>query len=206
MKRRITAIALLALLCADSSAASAVPYQNPALSAEERVDDLLARMTLVEKIGHIQKSEKNRTLAEMQAGDAQGIYPNLHSSGIPALIERGEIGSFLHVKNPSEANRLQAHASKSRLGIPLLIGIDAVHGNGLVRGSTIYPTPLTMASSWNVELVRRANVETARANFEFTREQFGLGQANSTQFREAQLNLLLTHNNLNNINNMLGNM
>ena len=128
-------------------------------------------MTLIEKIGqmsqyvgieHIRKSEKNMTPEEMQAGDAQGMYPNLHSSKIPALIERGEVGSFLHVKNPSEANFLQGHASKSRLGIPLIIGIDAIHGNGLVSGSTIYPTPLTMASSWNLDLVRKANVETAR--------------------------------------------
>lgn len=176
MKNEINAIACTVLLsvaaCAGTSLDSAAPdYQNPALSAEARTDDLLARMTLVEKVGqmcqfvgieHIKKTEKHLSLAEMQAGDAHGIYPDLHSSKIPGLIERGEIGSFLHVKNPAEANELQSHAAKGRLGIPLLIGIDAIHGNGLVSGSTIYPTPLTMASSWNLDLVRRANVETAR--------------------------------------------
>lgn len=147
------------------------PYQNPALADEDRVDDLLARMTLTEKVGqmcqyvgieHIARSEKHLSLEEMQAGDAHGVYPDLHSSQMPALIKSGEVGSFLHVVNPAEANRLQQYASESRLGIPLIIGIDAIHGNGLVSGSTIYPSPITMASSWNLDLVRQANIETAR--------------------------------------------
>lgn len=147
------------------------PYKNSDLSDEARVDDLLSRMTLIEKVGqmsqfvgpeHIARSEKNMTIEEMQAGDTFGIYPNLHSSQIPDVIKRGRVGSFLHVKNPSEANFLQKHASQSRLGIPLLIGIDAIHGNGLVTGATIYPSPITMASSWNLDLVKQANTETAK--------------------------------------------
>ena len=147
------------------------PYKNSDLSDEARVDDLLSRMTLIEKVGqmsqfvgpeHIARSEKNMTIEEMQAGDTFGIYPNLHSSQIPDVIKKGRVGSFLHVKNPSEANFLQKHASKSRLGIPLLIGIDAIHGNGLVTGATIYPSPITMASSWNLDLVKQANIETAK--------------------------------------------
>lgn len=182
MHIQASALLLLASLCALACTAvtptTAPPeggttpaYLDTSLADELRVDDLIERMTLVEKVGqmsqfvgleHIQKSEKHMSLAEMEAGDAHGIYPNLHSSRIPALIERGEIGSFLHVKNPGEANMLQAHAAKSRLGIPLLIGIDAIHGNGLVRGATIYPTPLSMASGWNPALVREANVQSAR--------------------------------------------
>ena len=139
-------------------------YKNPSLSDEARVDDLLSRMTLIEKVGqmsqfvgpeHIARSEKNMTIEEMQAGDTFGIYPNLHSSQIPDVIKKGRVGSFLHVKNPKEANFLQKHAIQSRLGIPLLIGIDAIHGNGLVKGATIYPSPITMASSWNLDLVEQ---------------------------------------------------
>ena len=147
------------------------PYKNPDLSDEARVDDLLSRMTLIEKVGqmsqfvgpeHIARSEKNMTIEEMQAGDTFGIYPNLHSSQIPDVIKKGRVGSFLHVKNPEEANFLQKYAIQSRLGIPLLIGIDAIHGNGLVKGATIYPSPITMASSWNLELVEQASIETAK--------------------------------------------
>ena len=151
-------------------AAPLVDYKNSSLSAEVRTDDLLSRMTLTEKVGqmcqyvgieHIKKSEKYLTLKEMQSGDAHGVYPSLHSSKMPDLIKKGEIGSFLHVVDPKEANQLQQYASESRLGIPLIIGIDAIHGNGLVNGSTIYPSPLTMASSWNLDLVRQSSVETA---------------------------------------------
>jgi beta-glucosidase len=147
------------------------PYKNPDLSDEARVDDLLPRMTLIEKVGqmsqfvgpeHIARSEKNMTIEEMQAGDTFGIYPNLHSSQIPDVIKKGRVGSFLHVKNPEEANFLQKYAIQSRLGIPLLIGIDAIHGNGLVKGATIYPSPITMASSWNLDLVEQASIETAK--------------------------------------------
>lgn len=156
--------------------AGSEPYKNPDLADEVRVDDLLSRMTLIEKIGqmsqfvgpeHIARSEKNMTLEEMQAGDTFGMYPNLHSSQIPNVIKKGRVGSFLHVKNPKEANFLQQYASQSRLGIPLLIGIDAIHGNGLVTGATIYPSPIGMASTWNLDLVKKANTETAievRAN------------------------------------------
>ena len=150
---------------------SSEPYKNPDLSDEARVDDLLSRMTLIEKVGqmsqfvgpeHIARSEKNMTIEEMQAGDTFGIYPNLHSSQIPDVIKKGRVGSFLHVKNPKEANFLQKHAIQSRLGIPLLIGIDAIHGNGLVKGATIYPSPITMASSWNLDLVEQASIQTAQ--------------------------------------------
>ena len=112
MMKTLTILLASLLFCPVSFAESGLPYQNPALSDEERVEDLIGRMTLGEKIGqmsqyvgieHIRKSEKNMTWEEMQAGDAQGMYPDLHSSKMPALIERGEIGSFLHVKNPSEA-------------------------------------------------------------------------------------------------------
>tara|TARA_B100000768_G_scaffold6005_1_gene7049 strand:+ start:3075 stop:5384 length:2310 start_codon:yes stop_codon:yes gene_type:complete len=165
----------LLLLCASLSgsifAQSVLPYKNPDLGDEARVEDLLARMTLIEKVGqmsqfvgpkHIAKSEKNLSLEQMRAGDAFGMYPNLHSSQIPKVIKAGEIGSFLHVTDPQEANLLQQYASESRLGIPLLIGIDAIHGNGLVKGATIYPSPITMASTWNLDLVKQSSAETAR--------------------------------------------
>lgn len=176
MNNLFTSTILTMGLSFSAISAGSEPYKNPDLADEVRVDDLLSRMTLIEKIGqmsqfvgpeHIARSEKNMTLEEMQAGDTFGMYPNLHSSQIPNVIKKGRVGSFLHVKNPKEANFLQQHASQSRLGIPLLIGIDAIHGNGLVTGATIYPSPIGMASTWNLDLVKKANTETAievRAN------------------------------------------
>lgn len=90
-----------------------------------------------------------------------GFYKGLHSSGVERMVIRGEIGSFLHVLTAEEANHLQKLAEQSRLKIPLLIGIDAIHGNGLVSGSTIYPSPIGMASTFAPELIEEASRQTA---------------------------------------------
>ena len=170
MTMRIFFIILSLTFFSNTVLSDILPYKDSNLSDEERANDLLSRMTLVEKVGqmcqyvgieHVKKSEKYLSIEEMQAGDAHGFYPNLHSSKMPEMIRRGEIGSFLHVVDPEEANQLQEYARESRLAIPLIIGIDAIHGNGLVRGSTIYPAPLSMASTWNTDLVRQAAQETA---------------------------------------------
>lgn len=146
-------------------------YLDASLTPEQRVADLLPRMTLEEKVGqmcqyvgidHTAESEQHMSIDELAKSDAHGFYPDLHSSQIPAFIETGKVGSFLHVLTATEANLLQRHAAQTRLGIPLLIGIDAIHGNAMVSGSTVYPTPLSMASSWNLGLVKQASVETAR--------------------------------------------
>lgn len=77
------------------------------------------------------------------------------------MVVDGKIGSFLHVLSAVEANQLQELALKSRLQIPLLIGIDAIHGNAMVRGATVYPSPITFASSFSDDLAFRIARETA---------------------------------------------
>lgn len=145
-------------------------YKNSTLGIDERVEDLLGRMTIEEKVGqmvqfvginHLKRSEKFLSIEELKKSDASGFYPNLHSSQIPDAIKSGLVGSFLHVLDVEEANTLQKHAQESRLGIPLIIGIDAIHGNAMVRGTTVYPAPLAMASSWNIDLVEKASIQTA---------------------------------------------
>ena len=77
------------------------------------------------------------------------------------MAEAGEASSFFHVVTPEEANYLQGLAQKSRLQIPLLIGIDAIHGNGLYSGATIYPTSIGQAATFDPALVERLCRETA---------------------------------------------
>ena len=163
-------ISLIGFSCQPKTADKEVLYKDANAPVELRVDDLLSRMTLEEKVGqmcqyvgieHMQQAEKSLSKAEMEKSDAQGFYPTLHSSDVEAMTRQGIIGSFLHVVNVEEANRLQALAAQSRLGIPLLIGIDAIHGTGLVRGATIYPTPIGMASSWDTAIVRESSYQTA---------------------------------------------
>jgi len=145
-------------------------YLNSKLSVEQRVEDLLNRMTLDEKIAqmcqyvgleHIREAEKVMTEKDLTDNDAMGYYPGLSSQELEDMTRKGMVGSFLHVKDPEEANALQKLAQESRLRIPLLIGIDAIHGNGLNEGATIYPTPIGMASTWEPALIERSARETA---------------------------------------------
>ena len=77
------------------------------------------------------------------------------------MVVNGKIGSFLHVLDPKESNSLQALAVKSRLKIPLIIGIDAIHGNGMVKGTTIYPSPISISSTFSDTLSYLVGIQTA---------------------------------------------
>ena len=145
-------------------------YLDPSQSVQTRVENLMSLMTLKEKVAqmcqyvgleHMRDAEKNITEEELLNGHARGFYKGLHSTGVERMVTQGEIGSFLHVLTPAEANHLQKLAEKSRLKIPLLIGIDAIHGNGLVSGSTIYPSPIGMASTFAPDLIEQASRQTA---------------------------------------------
>ena len=134
-RKTLTALSMLIAL---PLMAEQLPYQNADLSAEQRVDDLIARMTLREKAGqmcqyvgieHIKEAEQSISAKDLKNSDAHAFYPGLKPEQIPALISEGDIGSFLHVMTAVESNELQSYALKSRLGIPLIIGIDAIHGN-----------------------------------------------------------------------------
>ncbi|MFD1094561.1 glycoside hydrolase family 3 N-terminal domain-containing protein [Salegentibacter chungangensis] len=153
------------------SPAQELPYQDASLSVEERLNDLMSRMTLEEKAGqmcqyvgieHMLKASGNLTEEEMKKSDAQGFYPGIDAEDMRELVREGKIGSFLHVLHAEEANKLQKLAKESRLGIPLLIGIDAIHGDALVEGTTVYPSPISQAATWNDKLQFKASQQTAK--------------------------------------------
>ncbi|QZT37896.1 glycoside hydrolase family 3 C-terminal domain-containing protein [Halosquirtibacter xylanolyticus] len=167
----ILTLSLSLIACKEKKTPMKPIYLDESFSVNKRVEDLLSRMTLEEKIAqmcqyvgleHMKKAEQNLTKEQMEESDAHGFYPELHSSDVEEMITKGLIGSFLHVVDVNEVNHLQALAQKSRLKIPLLIGIDAIHGTGLVEGATIYPTPIGLASTWAPDLVRKVSVETAK--------------------------------------------
>ncbi len=103
------------------------------IDIERKINELLSKMTLDEKIGQLNQ----------HAGvDKEG----------EELIRKGEIGSFLGVWGADKVNKLQEIAVKeSRLGIPLIIGDDVIHGY-----HTTFPIPLAEAASWDPELVKEA--------------------------------------------------
>ena len=145
-------------------------YLDSTYSIEKRIEDLMNRMTLYEKacqmnqfvgLEHMKKAEKDLSPEDMKKSDAQGFYKGVFSDDVKQMIINGQIGSFLHVITAEEANYLQLLANKSKLKIPLLIGIDAIHGNALYRGATVYPSPITIASTWDENNSYDVGVQTA---------------------------------------------
>ncbi len=116
---------------------SETPYKNAGLGIEQRVSDLLVRMTLEEKIGQMSQAASLRSpLNDKTRGE----------------IRQGRWGSFLNAGTPDDRAEAQRIALKeTRLGIPLIFGRDVIHGY-----RTIFPIPLGQAASWDPELVGQA--------------------------------------------------
>ena len=173
MAMAVTVIIVHSCSPGEDEAGSVPAYMDASLPVERRVDDLMRRMTLEEKIGqmcqyvapeHIRMTkERYRKNNIVGKGDDQyGMYPGLSVDSLKNMVKEGKIGSFLHVKDVKEANELQRLALASRLKIPLIIGIDAIHGHAHIYGATVYPTELALASSWDTATARRIAAATAQ--------------------------------------------
>ena len=119
-----------------------MPYKNPDLPVEERIADLLGRMTLEEKVG------------QMMQLDAR-------SADLDELIVNKHVGSVLHTRPEDLPRVVEAVDTKTRLNIPVLIGDDCIHGYSFWPGATIFPEQLGMAVSWDPEKVQAAGRATA---------------------------------------------
>jgi len=170
MKNLLIALLCLPMIGFGQNQKSTIAYLNSSLSVDKRIHDLMSRMTLYEKacqmnqfvgIEHMKKAEKDLSAEDMKKSDTQGFYKGVFSDDVNEMIINGQIGSFLHVVTAKEANYLQELAYKSKLKIPLLIGIDAIHGNALYEGATVYPSPITIASTWDETNSYSVGVQTA---------------------------------------------
>jgi len=155
-RRRASVLSIICLLCVASflaqisSAQSAAPQtKNEAVNAnpldapglEEKVDALLQKMTLEEKIGQ---------LVQYSAGQATG--PTSGRTDDRDMIRKGQVGSLFNVTGARETNTLQRIAvENSRLKIPLIFGLDVIHGF-----RTSFPIPLGLAATWEPEIVEKA--------------------------------------------------
>ena len=168
---RICLFAVLLISLPSINTLTASSHKIGALVAyEQRVQDLMAQMTLTEKIGqmcqyvglnYLSASSAEMTAEEVLNSDSQAAYKEFKIKDIAQMVVDAKIGSFLHVLTAEEANKLQALAQQSRLGIPLLIGIDAIHGNAMVNGSTVYPSPISIAATFSDSLAYQIGRETA---------------------------------------------
>ena len=145
-------------------------YLDSSKSHDDRLNDLMSRMTLEDKVyqmnqfvglNHMRKAEKDLSPEDLVNNDAQGFYKGVFSTDVMKMTQEGKIGSFLHVLTAEEGNLLQELAYESRLKIPILIGIDAIHGNALFSGATVYPSPITLASTWSDEFLFDVGRQTA---------------------------------------------
>ena len=162
----MTVVLILAASC------KGVSYKDSSAPVEKRVEDLLSQMTLEEKVGQMnqfvgldmmeQTKAKKLSRKEMMQGDEFAYYPGYPTDTIISMIKSGLVGSFLHVQTLKEANELQKWAMESRLGIPLLFGIDAIHGNAFCPDNTVYPTNIGLASSFDTDMAYRIARQTAK--------------------------------------------
>lgn len=107
---------------------------------EARIEKLLKQMTLAEKIGQ---------LNQYSAGSPTG--PGTGRSNYEEMIAKGEVGSLFNVTGEQVNTYQKLAVEKSRLKIPLIFGLDVIHGY-----RTTFPTPLAMSATWQPELVEKA--------------------------------------------------
>jgi beta-glucosidase len=150
MMRRLCATATLSVLlvCQTLDAQAAEPIPTTAArtgiydpSPDARVEALLSKMTLEEKVGQ---------LAQFSAGQPTG--PGTGRTDYEDMLAKGQIGALFNLSTAKEINRYQRIAvKKSRLKIPLVFGLDVIHGF-----RTIFPVPLALASTWDPLIVEQA--------------------------------------------------
>lgn len=132
---------------------SGEPYKNPNLSITERVNDLMSRMTLDEKIGQMLMVERNNS-----SPDDVKVY------GIGSVLSGG--GSNPTPNRPKDwadtVDSYQNAAMQTRLQIPILYSVDAVHGHNNVYGATIFPHNIGLGATRDTDLVTRVGAVTAK--------------------------------------------
>ncbi|EEF36714.1 beta-glucosidase BoGH3B [Ricinus communis] len=128
-------------------------YKDPNSPVEDRVKDLISRMTLKEKIAQMTQIERRA---------ASPHY--LRDFGVGSLLSVGGSTPFENALSSDWADMIDGYqklALESRLGIPIMYGIDAVHGNNNVYGATIFPHNVGLGATRDADLIRRIGVATA---------------------------------------------
>ena len=169
MRAAVLSIVALACVTAGGQAPPAIVDSQAFLEQHGRVtlpkvdaakiQALVAQMTLKEKVGQMTQLEIG--MIADGAGDAVTINPDKLRK---AVVDYG-VGSILNVKDQALpqakwreiVTAIQAEAGKTRLKIPVVYGLDSIHGANYVRGAELFPQPLGMAATWNPELMLQAS-------------------------------------------------
>ena len=143
---------------------SASRVSKPARDNTRRVEDLLARMTLEEKVGQMTQLQ----IATVTTGADQNIQ--IDPAKLEKAVVKYGVGSILNVNGQALTvdrwreiiGQIQAASQRTRLRIPVLYGIDSIHGANYVQGSTLFPQEIGMAATWDPALMQRAAEITAK--------------------------------------------
>ena len=158
MRTRILPILAAAVVAcgagAASAAAQAPPYKDPSLPVSQRVADLLSRMTLEEKVGQMTQTERYQVFDDETPITTKSLGSILSGGGSVPTPNTAKAWADM-------VDRFQQAALDTRLSIPLLYGVDSVHGHGNLLGATVFPHNIGMGATRDPALVRRAAHITA---------------------------------------------
>src|SRR6266705_5829818 len=139
---------------------NAIRAAGPERDNSQKIDALLKRMTLEEKVGQMTQL----TINMITSGQDQNIQ--IDPAKLDKAIVRYGVGSILNVADQAltpdkwhdTIRQIQEAATKkTRLGIPVIYGIDSIHGANYVQGATLFPQEIGMAATWNPELMKRGS-------------------------------------------------
>lgn len=155
--RRLTALICAALLlvvhtASGSGTEPAFPFQDPTLSVQERVEDLVARMDLADKLGQMTQAERSVISPEQLAEHRVGSV--LSGGGSAPTPNTPEAWADMY-------DAYQTAALATPLGIPIIYGVDAVHGHNTLVGATIFPHNIGLGATQDPDLVERIGRATA---------------------------------------------
>jgi beta-glucosidase len=132
--------------------------QKPAPDFSRRIDALVSRMTLEEKVGQMTQLE----IGMVTTGSDQTI--RIDPAKLEKAVVKYGVGSVLNVKDQALSvdawheiiRQIQGAAGRTRLKIPVIYGIDTIHGANYVQGATLFPQEIGMAATWNPALMQRS--------------------------------------------------
>ncbi|PZX92381.1 beta-glucosidase [Flavobacterium aquariorum] len=147
----------IALLLFLSFLTFGVRSQNTNSEIDKKVSELLSKMSTEEKIGQMTQI----TITSLEAKGKPGEFdlPKLNEA-----IQKYHVGSILNVPNPGAPTikkwnevitTISSEANKTRLKIPVLYGIDAIHGSSYTAGATLFPQQIGMAATFNTDIVKK---------------------------------------------------
>jgi len=156
MKRIFTALTVLVF--AASFIANAQQKKAPQSDLDKKVDALIAKMTLEEKVGQMTQV----TLDEVSKSSYS--KHEIDPEKLKDAIQKYHVGSILNVMGAAYTREhwheiistIQDEAAKSRLKIPVIYGIDAIHGENYTQGSTLFPQEIAMAATFDRAIAHRA--------------------------------------------------